>query len=398
MGAVKTALVIGGGIAGPVVGAALRRAGVDVVIHESYDSPADGVGGVVQVAPNGLNALAAVGVADELRGLGQPTRTMVIEDSQGRKVMAFNGLPGLPPSRTLFRSDLYRVLNDNAAAKGVRVEYGKRLVRVEESASAITAVFADGTKATGDILIGADGIRSTVRGLIDPSAPGPEPVGLLGVGGWGPPVEGSGGPDVMHFAQGKRAFFGYWAASDGSGTLWFSNLPDPKALSMAEARAVPTSEWLRRVREAHADDHPAREVLAGARDLEVTGAMEILPTVPHWHRDRMVLVGDAAHAPSPSSGQGVSITVESAVQLARCLRDIDDLETALTTYERLRRPRVEKIIAAARRTNNTKAAGPVARALTAMIMPILTKTVITPRRMFGETHSHTINWDEKLTA
>ncbi|WP_018683547.1 FAD-dependent oxidoreductase [Actinokineospora enzanensis] len=396
-GAIGTALVIGGGIAGPVVGAALRQAGVDVTMYEAYDSPADGVGGVIQIAPNGLNALAAVGVGEQVGQLGQTTRTMVMENSQGKKVMAFSGLPGLPAARTLWRSDLYRVLNDNALAKGVKVEYGKRLVSVAESADSITAVFADGSKATADVLIGADGIRSTVRGLIDPSARGPEPVGLLGIGGYGPSVPGLEDPDAMHFAQGKRAFFGYWATPDG-GMMWFSNLPDPTNMSMAEMQATPTTEWLRRLREAHADDYPARVVVAGTQELELAGSMEILPTPDRWYRDRMVLVGDSVHAPSPSSGQGVSITAESAVQLARCLRDLPDLPSAFAAYESLRRGRVEKIAAAARRVNNSKAAGPVARTLSALVAPLLVRTILTPERMFRETHGHTIDWEARVTA
>ncbi|GLW94146.1 FAD-dependent monooxygenase [Actinokineospora globicatena] len=395
--AVATALVVGGGIAGAVTAAALRQAGVAVRVFEAHAGAADGVGGMLMVAPNGLDAFAAVGVGERVGALGQPTSTMVMEDFRGRKVFAFDGLPGLPASRTLWRSDLYRVLHDRAVELGATVEHGKRLVGVEEDEDSITAVFADGTTATADVLIGADGIRSTVRALIDPDAPGPEPVGLLGLGGWGPPVPGIGDPGVMHFAQGKRAFFGYWATAEGD-TAWFSNLPHPGAMSSAQAREVPAEDWLRRLRAAHEGDHPAEQVLAGARDLQITGALEILPAVRHWYRGRMVLVGDSAHAPSPSSGQGASITAESAVQLARCLRDLPDLPRAFAAYEGLRRARTDKIIAGARRTNNTKAAGPVARAVSRALTPVLTRTLFTPKRIFGDIHAHTIDWDERVGA
>ena len=85
-----------------------------------------------------------------------------------------------------------------------------------------------------------------------------------------------------------------------------------------------------------------------------------MPPVPHWHRGRMVLVGDAAHAPSNSSGQGASLAIESAVQLARCLRDLPDSRRAFAAYERLRRTRVEKVAARAARINQAKAPGAVA--------------------------------------
>ena len=119
--------------------------------------------------------------------------------------------------------------------------------------------------------------------------------------------------------------------------------------------APPAARDLRR-RRARATSAPAG---TSADELLVVGALEILPTVPHWHRGRMVLVGDAAHAPSSSSGQGASLAIESAIQLARCLRDLPDVPTAFAAYERLRRPRVEKIAANAAKNNSSKASGPV---------------------------------------
>jgi len=72
-----------------------------------------------------------------------------------------------------------------------------------------------------------------------------------------------------------------------------------------------------------------------------------LPTVRRWHTDTMVLVGDAAHAASPAAGQGASMTIEDSVVLAKCLRDIPSFPEAFRTYERLRRPRVEQMVAMA---------------------------------------------------
>ena len=118
--------------------------------------------------------------------------------------------------------------------------------------------------------------------------------------------------------------------------------------------------------------------------------------VPHWHRGRMVLVGDAAHAPSSSSGQGASLSIESAIQLARCLRDLPDLPTAFATYERLRRTRVEKIAANAAKNNRQKAFGPVGSTLMSVLMPIAMKTFLKPEKMFGPVHGYRIDWDETV--
>lgn len=108
----------------------------------------------------------------------------------------------------------------------------------------------------------------------------------------------------------------------------------------------------------------------------------------------MVLLGDAAHATSPSSGQGASLAIESAVQLARCLRDLPYAE-AFAGYESLRRERCERIIAAAARTNTDKAAGPVARVLRDALMPLGMKLL---GRRFAEQFEHHIDWHAPVAA
>lgn len=394
---VKTALVIGGGIAGPVTALALRKAGIDATVYEAYDSSADGIGGVFMVAPNGLDALRIVGVDEQVRAIGQPIQRMVMEYGRGGQAGEFPGLPGLP-SLAMRRGDLHRVLHDHATAAGVRILPGKRLVGVDETPDGVTARFADGTRAHADVLVGADGIRSTVRTLIDPQAPAPKYVGLLGLGGVSDHTT-SAAPDAMHFAFGKRAFFGYWTGPDGR-TMWFSNLPSPECLTMAQARQRPADQWLRQLCDVHADDVPARDVLrrANAEELLNVGGLEIMPQVPHWHRGRMVLVGDAAHAPSSSSGQGASLAVESAIQLARCLRDLPDPQAAFTAYERLRRDRVTKIAVNAERNNRQKAFGPVGSAVMSVLMPIALKTFLKPEKMLGPVHDYRIDWTQPVAA
>jgi 2-polyprenyl-6-methoxyphenol hydroxylase-like FAD-dependent oxidoreductase len=397
MTTVKTALVIGGGIAGPVAAMALRKAGIAATVYEAYPSTAEGVGGLLAVAPNGLDALQRIGV--DVSSLGQPIQRMAIADGRGKRLGEFGGLPGLPPSRVMWRSDLYRALHDAAVARGVPFEHGKRLTAVEDGGSGVTAGFADGGSAQADIVVGADGIRSTVRTLIDPAAPPPQYVGFLGFGGAATVPAPNADTDIMHFVFGKRAFLGYWTQPDGV-TVWFSNLPYPEALTAAQARAIAKDEWMRRLKETYAGDVPGGDLVAStaADGLFVLGAGEFLPSVPRWHRGRMVLVGDAAHAPSSTSGQGASLAIESAIQLARCLRDLPDPASAFAAYERLRRPRVEKIAAYAAKQNNQKVAGPIAKAILSVVMPIAMKTFFRPEKTFGWMHPYRIDWDEVVAA
>lgn len=398
----RKALVIGGGIAGPVMALALRRAGIEPLVFEAYESSAEGIGGTFMIAPNGLGALAAVGLEAEVGRLGQPVGPMVIEDGRGGTLAEFAGLPDLPRGRLMRRAELYEVLQRRLGEAGIDVRYGKRLVGVEEGADGITARFADGTTATGDLLIGADGTRSTVRTLIDPAAPGARYTGLLGIGGYSPyRLPGRAGRgETVHFANGARAFFGYWGLPEGAGTAWFSNVPQPEQLTYEQVRAVSNDEWLRRLRDLHSGDVPARDVLAvaDADTMEVFPRLEIMPSVPHWHRGRMVLVGDSVHAPSNSSGQGVSLAVESAVELARCLRDLPDHTAAFAAYEAMRRPRVEKIAADAARTNSQKSSGPVSRVMFRLLAPIAMRTFMSPEKMLRPVHGYRIDWERRVAA
>ncbi|MGH3735112.1 MAG: FAD-dependent oxidoreductase [Micromonosporaceae bacterium] len=396
MSHVKTALVIGGGIGGPVAAMALRRAGIDATVYEAYAGTADGIGGGLSIAPNGLQALAAIDAAEPVRAIGVPMRALVLRSWTGRQLAELATPAGLEPMRFVWRTELYRALHDEAAARGIPVETGKRLVAAEETGDGVTARFADGTVASADILIGADGIRSTVRTLIDPAAPRPRYTRLLG---FGARMADTGLPDTDDKAQmifGRRAFFGYQVYGNGEGG-WFANLPHRRPMTMAEARRTASEEWLRVLADAFAGDRtPATELIrrTDPAELVVTGAMEDIPTVPTWSRGRMVLLGDAAHATSPSSGQGASLAIESAVQLARCLRDLPYAE-AFAGYESLRRERCERIIAAAARTNTDKAAGPVARVLRDALMPLGMKLL---GRRFAEQFEHHIDWHAPVAA
>ncbi|ACZ87042.1 FAD-dependent oxidoreductase [Streptosporangium roseum] len=398
MAAVKTALVIGGGIAGPVTALALRAAGIEATVYEAYAITADGVGGQLTIAPNGLAALGIVGADEVVRAIGLPMVRTIMTDGSGKRMGEFPGLAGLPPSRALWRADLYRALHDHALAQGVWTEYGKRLVGVEESPTGITARFADGTTATGDVLVGADGIRSTVRDLIDPAAPGPDHVPLLNFGAVAD-VTVPARRAATYFSFGKKAFLGYWSQPDGT-TAWFGNVPHKEPMSIAQARQTPAAEWLKRLREIFADDVPGRELLqrTSVDQLVVLGSLEIMPKVPHWYRDRMVLVGDSVHAPSSSSGQGASLAMESAIQLARCLRDLPDVASAFAAYEGLRRERVEKVAWRASKTNNSKALGPVAIAMMGLMMPLAMKTFLNPEKTLGAEQRYRIDWQAPVTA
>lgn len=394
MSTIRSALVIGGGIAGPVAATALRRAGIDARVAEAYSGPSGGIGSGLALAPNGLAALDLLGAGDAVRAIAQPVSGMRL--AVGGREHVLPVLADQPPLQVVDRGELHRALHDHAVAAGVPFDYGKRLTAVDEHADGVTAHFADGSRATADILVGADGIRSTVRTIIDPRAPGPDYTGMLGFGAQ-IDCDLDLPEDTMVFAFGARAYYLYWKGADGR-VVWGANLPHRQYLSLTEARAVPAGHWLSVLRETYAPDTPGGEFArrTTAADLEVTGALHIMPPVPHWHRGRLVLVGDAVHAPSNSSGQGASLAIESAIQLARCLRDIDEPGAAFATYESLRRERVEGIAARAARVNHSKTPGPIARRFMNALMPLMVRTVMDPEKTMGRERRYRIDWDARV--
>ncbi|WP_232533656.1 NAD(P)/FAD-dependent oxidoreductase [Plantactinospora sp. KBS50] len=359
-------------------------------MYEAYPSITDGPGGTLALAPNGVAALRLVGADEAVTAGATPIEHTAMVIGRGR--IDLPSLAGVPPLRVVHRNDVHRALHERATAAGLPIEHGRRLVAVHQTGTGVTAEFADGGTASADILVGADGIHSTVRRIIDPNAPQPRHTGVLGFESVAAHrVDVPAG--TMTFTFGAGGYYLYWP-EPGGGTRWGVNLPQDRPMSLTEARAVPAREWTRRLLAAYGADDPARDLLRTSDPdaLQVSGSLHIMPPVPHWHRDRMVLVGDAVHAPSNSSGQGASLAVESAVQLARCLRDLPDVRSAFEAYEGLRRTRVEAIAARAAKINRTKAPGPLARAVLPVLMRVMAKTAMNPEKTLGPQQRYTIDW------
>lgn len=349
MHALRTALIVGGGIAGPATALALAKIGIRSTIVESHPGPADGVGAIITLAANGLDVLRTLGADAPVMEAAQLISEVRMADAAGH---VFARQPG--GGHVLPRDLLARILSEQAASAGAEIRYGAAVSEISNSAHAATARLADGSAFEADLLVGADGIHSTVRALIAPDAPDPVYEGVLGFGAATDAGDVNAEPGVMNFAFGQR-FLGYWRLPDDR-ICWYAALPS-EALTWAQVAAIPAVEWLARLRADYTGHLPAEALLARTSpdELVSTGPTLRMPSVPHWHRDRTVLVGDAVHAPSSTSGQGASLALESAIELARALRALPDLTTALTAYEQTRRPRVEAIAAMAAAANNRKA-------------------------------------------
>ncbi len=148
-------------------------------------------------------------------------------------------------------------------------------------------------------------------------------------------------PESWQFTFGRKAFFGAHQAPNRD-IVWFVNAPRDE-ISRSERASTSLEAWQTWLAGLFDGDAGPAAALIRAGRLELAGDNTFdLGHVPVWHRDRMIVIGDAAHAPAPSSGQGASMAMEDGVLLAMALRDAASIEAGFAAFEAARRDRVEK--------------------------------------------------------
>lgn len=390
------AVIVGAGVCGPVTAMALQRAGIEAVVHEARPTTVADVGSYLTVATNGLDALMAIGAHAPVVDSSFPTPDAVLFSGTGTclgRVPIGVTAREAAVSRTIRRAHLHTALHDEAIRRGIDIRFGHRLHAAETTPDGIIARFEDGSESTGDVMIGCDGVHSATRSLISADAPQPRYVGLLNFGGYTPRATVAP-PGAWYMIFGKRAFFGY-ATDAAGGTVWFVNVPRHPA-SRHERESTSPDEWKRRLIDLFTDDRGPAAALISAGVLELAADnTHDLPFVPMWHRGRMIIIGDAAHAPSPTSGQGASMALEDAIVLAKCLRDCADVPCAFAAFERLRRRRVERIVAYGARGSSNKAVRGAARVLRDLLMPLVFRYLITAKSV-AWLYEHHVDWQRPV--
>jgi 2-polyprenyl-6-methoxyphenol hydroxylase-like FAD-dependent oxidoreductase len=356
----KKALIIGAGIAGPVTAILLKQAGFEAAVYEAW-SYSTGIGGGLQIAPNGMHVLAEAGVADELIAGGAICEAIDFYSQAGERLGSVNRNMMQrfgQPSVNMRRAFLNEVVVDKAWSSCVEMHYEKRLARIEDRAGGpIVAYFTDGSSAEGDLVIGADGVHSAVRGYVVPEGPAPHDLGLVSFGGFVPRalLEAADGAQRMSMTFGQNGFFGYGfcSADPDKGAMCWSTQPI-HGIDAATFRAMDQAALRDQLSRYHGSWHaPIPQLIDALSEIVVTASTD-LATLPNWSRGRTTLIGDAAHATSPHAGQGASIALEDAMALVQLLACEGQTDIAFRRFEAERRPRVEKIVALARRNGNSK--------------------------------------------
>jgi salicylate hydroxylase len=347
-------VVAGGGVAGAASAIALARAGAEVTVYEADEDPAGPVGSFLGLAVNGLRALESLGCLPQVQAAGFAVARQRMWAGNGKLLgdVARGRRPGDPLlSVTLMRADLVTVLRDAAARAGATIITGQRLTW-------------DGPGRPGagaDLIVGADGIWSAARRAVDPAAPTPAYAGLYSVSGVSDGQDWAE-PGAWNMIFGRPGAFIYQPAPDG--TIWWSAQVSAK-VPPADLAGVGPGELAAVFRR----EQRAVAILRGTRSVHAGTLHHVLAPVRRWHGSDIVLIGDAAHP--AGAGQGASMAIEDAVELARQLRRPGPVAEALARFDTARRDRAGKMAKIAAGNRDAKTAGPAAAALRNLIMPVM---------------------------
>lgn len=335
--------ILGGGIAGLSVALALRKQGHHPRIYERRAVPAS-MGAGVTLWPNAGFVLEELGLLQDIRAMGGRPPAMRRQDAAG------NALGGLDiglldrtmgyPSCTVLRRHLQQVLLEHAARAGIAVEFGRRALAVELDAHGkAVAHFEQGASIRPDLLIGADGRMGSVARKF--------------VAGENTPIY-QGFVNWIGVAQGAHALVDDLAIQDfwGAGER-FGCVPIRRDLvywAAAQARplneATPAAGLRKEVEHLFAQwPGPVLDILRATPEHAIRLiAVHDLEPLQTWSRANVLLVGDAAHAPLPTSGQGACQALEDAWHLARCLEGADGgLEDVFQAFAKIRAPKTSRL-------------------------------------------------------
>lgn len=348
--------IAGAGIGGLAAAIALREMGHDVVVFEQTRQFLR-VGADINLTPNAVRALDGLGVASEIRRTaarpthrisrtwdsGEETSRLAMGDTAEQKYGA--------PQLTIHRADLLAALS--TAFPSERVLFGKHVQDIEAEEQGATVSFADGSRHQLDLLIGADGIHSAVRGAMF-GQERPRFTGVVAYRAVVPAARLAGLPNLQAFTK-------WWGPTPESQIVTFP-LNAGKDIFIFATTAQESwhlESWttqgsVQELRDSYAGYHPDARALLGACDEVLKTALYERDPMPAWVKGHMAVLGDAAHPMMPFMAQGAGMAIEDGVVLACSMRKVQqaaEIPEALRGYESLRKERASKIQLGSRSNN-----------------------------------------------
>ncbi|MBD2703238.1 FAD-dependent monooxygenase [Spirosoma sp. BT702] len=394
----QKALIIGCGISGPVLALFLKKIGFEAIIYEAKSAHRDDAGAFLGISPNGLNVLKEFMPLDDILTEFTPGK-MTFYNAKNKSIGEIDnanqqelyGAETVQLKRGLLNQKIRQVAIEN----GIQIEFGKKLTYITQTDKAATVFFDDGTSVSADFIIGCDGIHSATRNAIFPNAPALAYTGLLSTGGFTKLENVNDLYGSIRMTFGERAFFAY-AVSNTGDVWWFNNISQEKEPERNELSGLELAQLKSKLLALHQNDPaPIADIIKSAHKIEIYPVYDI-PFLKKWHKGRVCLLGDAAHATAPHIGQGASLALEDAIVLAKCLRDLPDLSTAFTTFQSLRQERVQKIVREARKVGDTKTApNKFQQFFRDLLLPFFVKF---EAKKMDWVYSYKTSWGERIDA
>ncbi|SDR31284.1 FAD-dependent monooxygenase [Thermostaphylospora chromogena] len=381
-------IVVGGGIGGLAAAVALDRAGATVTVHERAAEPgAARAGHGLVLWHNAVLALRRLGLGPEIEKIGYELHRYVFQDGKGRAMadwpVARMAERFDAPVYSVSRPELHRMLSEQV---GDRLVLDSRCTGFTADPDGVTVTFADGRELRADLLIGADGLRSTVRAALRPNEPPPRYAGFTAFQGV-IDASGSGMPEHTFLTVwGRGRWFVCYRLPDDR-VYWDGVLSDrveaPLGTTAAELLDREFGDWPEPIPRllAATGEHALRPVQIFDR-----------PPARRWSHGRVTLLGDAAHPMTFNLGQGAGQAIEDAVVLAQTL-DPADLTGTLTAYEQRRVDRTARMVRRSRANGElTRLTHPLAVAARNAFMRVAMNRLI-----FRKTYELTmaIDWSER---
>jgi 2-polyprenyl-6-methoxyphenol hydroxylase-like FAD-dependent oxidoreductase len=335
-------LIVGGGISGLTLGIALRHAGIDVEIAEIKQDLRQQAGVGLSLQGNGIAALARIGVANACLEKGMPNSYINLRRPDGallagQPIVPMGG-PEFPGTAGISRNDLHAILLAAASEAGVRLRMGLSFESFDSDPGGVEVEFTDGSRSRYDLMVGADGVYSRTRATLFPQIR-PAPCGQA-VWRAGVPRPADIVTTELHVG-GPFGVVGICPVSREAAYIYIVEAASPEVrYNDSELAAVMIQKL---------EPYTSSLIRACVQHLTRSDAISYRPlewllVPPPWYRDRVLLIGDAAHCNPPVLAQGAAMGIEDAIVLAELLAEVKAVDTALEQFMLRRNPRASLVV------------------------------------------------------